>query len=56
MTPLGGGPLMDGSLPSGAVAGFQQIMPAEMLAADTASYAVSCTCPSPRHRRLGPPG
>jgi hypothetical protein len=37
MTPLGSAPLMAGSLPSGAVAGFQQIMPAEMLAADTAS-------------------
>lgn len=35
MIPLGDGPL----LPIGRVAGFQQIMPPEMLSADTASYA-----------------
>jgi len=34
MIPPGGGPLMPGSFPSSAVAGSQQIIPGEMLAAD----------------------
>lgn len=56
MTALGGGPLMDGSFPAGAVAGFPQITPAEMLAAgrthrwpsDVAERSTS----SGGHRRL----